>query len=90
MCHALVAQSKKPARCSPDTSLREMVHIATEGHHHRLWIVDERNMPIGATRLAQNLISTIRIQGCHYNNSVAWNVSIPSTSIMGLKHHVIH
>ena len=48
----------QPAMCSPETSLREMVHIAVESKAMRLWVVDSQKRPIGAVSLTM-LIRTI-------------------------------
>ena len=43
--------------CKPDDTMAEMVQRVVEGHHHRLWMVDDDNKPTGVISLT-DLIAT--------------------------------
>ena len=41
-------QVKAPCSTTEGTKLRDMIASAATGHHHRVWIVDAEQQPVGA------------------------------------------
>ena len=53
------AKVKDCGTCKPDDTMAEMVQRVVEGHHHRLWMVDDDNKPTGVISLTDLIAAAI-------------------------------